>query len=151
MAQGRGESAVKNGSYERKFKTSFGLIEVSIPRDRANLYRDCLPPRIHSIPALEDDILALYDRSMTYSEISQVLSAKSGCPISESTIQKVVQSAYGEYEKFMNEPLPDCPFIFLDGTWINLKRAYTEMCSPCVEEPSEHVQEARQVGGRRGL
>ena len=23
-------------------------------------------------------------------------------------------------------PLPDCPFIFLDGTWINLKRAYTE-------------------------
>ena len=126
MAQGRGETAVKNGSYGRKFKTSFGPIEVSIPRDRANLYRDCLPPRIHSIPALEDDILALYDRSMTYSEISQVLSAKSGCPISESTIQKVVQSAYGEYEKFMNEPLPDCPFIFLDGTWINLKRAYTE-------------------------
>ena len=70
MAQSRGETAVKNGSYGRKFKTSFGLIEVSIPRDRANLYRDCLPPRIHSIPALEDDILALYDRSMTYSEIS---------------------------------------------------------------------------------
>lgn len=115
---------VRNGFYARSFKTSFGMMTIRIPRDRANLYADRLPPYKHSLPGLCHDILALYRKDMTYSEIREFLMAESGCSFSETTIQKVVSSAYGEYRDFMAEELEDCPFVYLDGTWITLKRQY---------------------------
>ena len=115
---------VRNGFYARSFKTSFGMMTIRIPRDRANLYADRLPPYKHSLPGLCHDILALYRKDMTYSEIREFLMAESGCSFSETTIQKVVSSAYGECKTFMAEELEDCPFVYLDGTWITLKRQY---------------------------
>ena len=115
---------VRNGFYARSFKTSFGMMTIRIPRDRANLYADRLPPYKHSLPGLCHDILALYRKDMTYSEIREFLMAESGCSFSETTIQKVVSSAYGEYKTFMAGELEDCPFVYLDGTWITLKRQY---------------------------
>ena len=99
---------VRNGFYARSFKTSFGMMTIRIPRDRANLYADRLPPYKHSLPGLCHDILALYRKDMTYSEIREFLMAESGCSFSETTIQKVVSSAYGEYRDFMAEELEDC-------------------------------------------
>lgn len=124
--EGDGQAVIRNGSYVRTFKTSFGKINVQTPRDRGNLYADRLPPYKHSLSGLCNDILGLYRRDMTYSEIRKFLKAESGCSFSETTIQKVVNAAYGEYRDFMSEQLEDCPFVFLDGTWITLKRQYQD-------------------------
>ncbi len=119
-----GLAIVRNGFYARHFKTKYGTIEVRVPRDRANLYADKLPPYRQNVGCLDARILALYDRGMTYADISALLRADLGIAVSENAVQAVVNAAYGRYEEFMKLPVPDCPFVFMDGTWITLKREY---------------------------
>ena len=61
---------------------------------------------------------------MSAAEISQYLSAKSGVEVSEKLVLAIVKGSYGEAEKFNSRALPRCPFAYLDGTWLPVRRRY---------------------------
>ena len=47
-----------------------------------------------------------------------------GIGVSRGKVQEIVESTIGEALKFNEEPVPDCPIVYLDATYIPRKRAY---------------------------
>lgn len=115
----------RNGHYERKVLTTVGEITVRVPRDRLGLFRERVIGRYRRrIDGLDWEIGRLYSQGMSASDISQYLSAKSGVEVSEKLVLAIVKGSYGEAEKFNSRALPRCPFVYLDGTWLPVRRRY---------------------------
>lgn len=45
-----------------------------------------------------------------------------GCSVSAKTCQAVVRSVYSAAVEFNSRPIPDCPIVYMDGTWLPLRR-----------------------------
>lgn len=52
-----------------------------------------------------------------------ILSQTEGIGLSASTIQKIIKTTIGESLKFNQEQVEDCPFVYLDATYIPFKRS----------------------------
>lgn len=65
----------------------------------------------------------LYKGGLTANEINQFLADVQGIGISRTTIQKIVNETVGEAISFNNEDIEDCPFVYLDASYIPFKRS----------------------------
>lgn len=120
-----GQESSRNGYYERRLLTTVGPLTVKVPRDRLNVFEERIIGRYRRrIDDLDHEICRLYRQGMTPAEISEYLSTQSGVSVSEKLVLAIVQGSYGEAEKFNSRPLPKCPFVFLDGTWVPVRRKY---------------------------
>lgn len=123
IARESGETPVRNGYYSRTVQTPLGPLDLRIPRDRAGLFRTALlDPYQRRMNDVDELIVRLYGQGLTVEEVAEVIAAQTGSPISASTVQKIVSGVYGRAEEFNSRELPDCPVVFLDGTWLPLKR-----------------------------
>ena len=117
----------RNGHYERKVLTTVGEITVRVPRDRLGLFRERVIGRHRRrIDDLDWEIGRLYSQGLSASDISRYLSARSGVEGSEKLILAIVKGSYGEAERFNSRALPRCPFVYLDGTWLPVRRRYED-------------------------
>lgn len=113
----------RNGHYTRFIKTEFGPIEIKIPRDRLNLFETkILKPYQRRTMSLDEMIQDYYLRGLTTNEISDLLFENQAIELSRETIRKTVNKVLGESEKLNQRKLPNCPFIYLDGTYVSFKR-----------------------------
>lgn len=128
IALDEGDTPSRNGYYCRTVQTRVGRLELRIPRDRAGEYRNRVlkPYKRHSAD-LVDMVVRLYGRGMTMSELREFMSAICGASISESTIQRMVSLVYAEAEEFNSRPLGPHPVVFLDGTWLPVRRAVSDV------------------------
>lgn len=125
MLSGEDSPNYRNGYYARNIQTPIGEITLSIPRDRLGLFKTKLVGRYQRRSQdLSSIIMSLYGRGMTARELKEVLEAQYGLDLSLSTIEKIACGLMDDASEFNGRKLPDCPIIFLDGTWIPLKRFY---------------------------
>ena len=75
---------------------------------------------------------------MTATEISGFLSSGPGVEASEKLVLTIVKGIYGETEKFNSRPVPECPIVFLDGTWLPIRRRHSG-------GPDRHEKECAMV------
>lgn len=117
-----GAHAARNGSYPRTYKTLFGAITVEMPRDRASGWHSCLPEYGRSLPMFDDMIIKLYKTGLSFEETAAAMKETTGCSVSAKTCQAVVRSVYSAAIEFNSRPIPDCPIVYMDGTWLPLRR-----------------------------
>lgn len=116
-------NASRNGYYERHFDTAVGPITAKIPRARfANFQTSMMPPRQHRFEDLDSLIVSLYSKGLSESDLVQSLEEQYGVSVSRETIRKIVKRDLGKYIEFSRRSLPECPVVFLDATWVPLKR-----------------------------
>lgn len=132
-----GERIYRNGYYSRTVQTSFGPITLSVPRDRLSLFKtEILRPYQRSTDDLEYAVQSLYLHGMTLSEISSHLAESSGAEESRETIRKAVAKLAKKADEFRARRLPECVAVYLDGTYVPLRRRYGESSSvskECIE------------------
>jgi len=132
-----GEKIYRNGYYERVLKTSCGPLSLRMPRDRLSLFRtEMLKPYQRSTGDLEYLVQRLYLEGLTLSEISEHLCSGSSTEFSRESVRKIVAELAKKAEEFRSRSLPECVVVFMDGTYVPLKRSYGESSSvskECIE------------------
>lgn len=131
---------IRNGYYKRHLKTKCGRIEISVPRDRLNLFETkIIQPYKQTAADLEYVIQSLYLRGLSQNEIVKYLDEAMGIDLSRESIGKMVRKILSSALEFKKRQLPKCVAIFLDGTHVPLKRRYARYGDAVIDECVEVV------------
>lgn len=131
---------IRNGYYKRHLKTKYGRIEISVPRDRLNLFETkIIQPYKQTAADLEYVIQSLYLRGLSQNEIVKYLDEAMGIDLSRESIGKMVRKILSSALEFKKRQLPKCVAIFLDGTHVPLKRKYARYGDTVIDECVEVV------------
>lgn len=126
----------RNGYYERKLNTGMGTLPLVVPRDRMGLYKETIFKKYQrSNNEFKELVESLFIEGKSTNEISETLLSRLNCKLSRETIRKIINDTLGEALEFNDRELEDCPFVYLDGTYIPIKRYYlneTKVQNECI-------------------
>lgn len=88
LTESRPQANRRNGKTTKTVKSSAGLLELTTPPDRAGSYQPQIVPKRQVVltDQLEANILSLYGRGCSYSDISQHLQQMYGYSLSDSEL-----------------------------------------------------------------
>lgn len=107
----------RNGSSKKTVKSSYGNIDLNIPRDREGSFEPkALKKYQKDISNIENQIISMYAKGMTTRDISTHIKEIYGFGISESMVSKITNKILPTIEEWQNRPLEKVyPFVFLDA------------------------------------
>ena len=107
----------RNGSSKKTVKSSYGNIDLNIPRDREGSFEpQALKKHQKDISNIENQIISMYAKGMTTRDISTHIKEIYGFGISESMVSKITNKILPTIEEWQNRPLEKVyPFVFLDA------------------------------------
>lgn len=107
----------RNGSSKKTVKSSYGEVELNIPRDRqATFEPQVLKKYEKDISNIENQIISMYAKGMTTRDISNHVKDIYGFGISESMVSKITNKIIPTIEEWQNRPLEKVyPMVFLDA------------------------------------
>jgi putative transposase len=108
----------KNGKGKKKLKTPVGNVELTTVRDRNGTFEPELVPKRHKTLGVDLDrqIIALYARGASYSDIRDHLMDMYGLEASTATISRVTDKILPLIQEWRSRPLEAVyPFVWLDA------------------------------------
>jgi putative transposase len=108
----------RNGHGRKNLLSPLGGFEIFSPRDRnASFTPQIVEKRKHKITSdIDAQILALYGRGMSYSDIQSHLSEMYGIDVSDGTISAITDRIIPAIKEWQNRPLESIyPVIWLDA------------------------------------
>lgn len=108
----------KNGKGKKRVKTPVGNVDIQPPRDRNGSFDpEILPKRQKTLGVdLDRQIIALYARGASYSDIRDHLMDMYGLEASPATISRVTDKILPLIQDWRNRPLEAVyPFVWLDA------------------------------------
>ncbi len=112
------ENNHKNGKGRKQVKTSIGTVDINPPRDRNGSFEPELIPKRHKTLGVDLDrqIIALYARGASYSDIRDHLMDMYGLEASTATISRVTDKILPLIQEWRSRPLERVyPFVWLDA------------------------------------
>ncbi len=122
----------RNGYTQKKVKTSYGEIPISVPRDRESSFEpQIIPKRTKDISGMEDKILSMYAKGMSQRDIAETIDEIYGFEISHEMISKITDRVLDQVEEWQNRPLKKFyTFLFVDCMYVTIKKEYeTKNCA----------------------
>ncbi len=114
----------RNGNGQKQVTTSSGSFELSTPRDRTNSFEPEIVKKreVFLGDDLEDKIIKLYSRGMSYSDIKQHLSEIYDIGISSGKLSAITDKIIPELELWRNRPLDSLyPILYLDAIHFSVR------------------------------
>ena len=114
----RQEKNRRNGGKRKNVQSPLGGFEIFSPRDRnASFEPQIVEKRQHKITSdIDTQILALYGRGMSYSDIQSHLKEMYGIDVSDGTLSAITDRIIPEIKEWQNRPLESVyPVIWLDA------------------------------------
>ena len=108
----------RNGHTRKNLKSSLGAFELSTPRDRSGSFNPrTIEKRQRVLPGdLDEKILALYSRGMSYRDIRSQMEEIYGIDISEGTISSITDRVIPVIREWQSRPLERLyPIIWMDA------------------------------------
>ena len=121
--EGRGTGNSRNGKSEKTLQGEQGKIPLNIPRDRNGEFE----PRLitkgqRRLPGLDDKIISMYARGMTYQEIQGHLQEMYGVELSRDLLSSITDAVMDEVTAWQSRPLDSVyPVIYLDALWTKIR------------------------------
>ena len=122
----------RNGYTHKNVKTSYGELEIAVPRDRESSFElQVIPKRTRDVSGIEDKVLSMYARGMSQRDIAQTVEDIYGFELSYETISKITDRVLNQVEEWQNRPLKKFyTFLFVDCMYVTLRREYeTKSCA----------------------
>jgi transposase-like protein len=115
----------RNGSYLRGLLTSFGHIDVAVPRSRNNGSACGVLGRYERrSKEVDDGIVAAYVHGVSTRNMSAVTEALMGEDVSRSTVSRVTERLEENVEALRNMPIDGAtPYLYLDATFLDARWA----------------------------
>lgn len=109
----------RNGYTKKTVNSSYGKIELSIPRDRKGEYEPMVVKKHQrSIASIEDRILSMYARGMTYKDIQAHMEEIYGSTLSTESISRITDKIIPIISEWRNRPLEDVySIIYMDAVF----------------------------------
>ena len=115
----------RNGYYSRTLNTVYGPLTLRVPRDRIGQFKTkFFVPYKRTTDNICEMIQRLYVRGMTEREIVDEINDDFGTSLSRETVRTTVNKVLKEALDFNKRVIPNCPVVFLDGTYVPIKRRY---------------------------
>lgn len=114
----------RNGNYSRTFKTEYGELNLTIPRDRnGGFSQQTLPAYKRTNDSLETTIIQLFQKGITMAEISELIEKMYGHHYTPQTISNMSKLVSEDVLAFKERTLEaNYSVIFMDATHIPVKR-----------------------------
>lgn len=124
----------RNGDYTRKIMSTYGELNIVIPRDRnGDFKQNTIPPYRRTTGDLENMVIMLYRNHVTTREISELLEKMYGEYYSPASISNLSKALEEDVKAFHNRPLsPRYAAIYADSTYLPIRRG-------CVDREALHV------------
>ena len=113
----------RNGYSKKNVKSSFGDIELNIPRDRNGEFDPLVVPK-HSrdISGLEEKVISMYGAGMSTRDISKHIEEIYGMELSAESVSKITDTIIPRIEEWKTRALEDTYyFVFLDAIHFPVK------------------------------
>lgn len=113
----------RNGYSGKKVNTSYGSMDISVPRDRDGSYDPVIIPKnSHDVSGIEDRVLKMYARGMSMRDISQTIEEIYGFKMSAEQISLITDRVVEQAKEWQNRPLkPFYTFLFVDCLYVNVR------------------------------
>ena len=96
----------RNGYGEKSLHTTYGDIDIKVPRDRDGSFEPVsIPKRSKDVSAIENKVLAMYARGMSQRDISATIEDIYGFSVSHEMISDITDVILPEVEEWRNRPL----------------------------------------------
>lgn len=108
----------RNGTSSKTLRTSFGDVEVAIPRDRQGEFEPQLLKKNQTSISedIEEKILSMYAKGMTTSDIETHIRDIYGIEVSDSTVSRVTDKILPIAKEWQQRPLENIyAVVFLDA------------------------------------
>ena len=108
----------RNGHTQKNLKSSLGGIEIFAPRDREGSFTpQTIAKRQRTLPGdLDEKILSLYSRGMSYRDIRSQIEEIYGIQISDGTISSITDRVVPVIREWQSRPLDRLyPIIWMDA------------------------------------
>lgn len=114
----------RNGYSHKSVKTTYGDVEVSVPRDRdASFEPQAIPKRTKDVSGIEDKVLSMYARGMSDRDIADTVEDIYGFEISHETISNITDRVMQTAEEWQRRPLKKFyTFFFVDCLYVSIRR-----------------------------
>lgn len=90
----------RNGYGNKKLKTSFGELDIQVPRDRdASFEPEIIPKRSRDVSSIEGKVLSMYAKGMSQRDIASTIEDIYGFTISHDMVSDITEQILPELEE----------------------------------------------------
>jgi len=113
----------RNSYNSKRVKSSFGEIELKVPRDRKGEYDpQVVKKRQTDITGLESKVISMYAKGMSTRDIQEHLGSIYGVEFSAESISRITEKVLERAVEWQNRPLNSLyAIVFLDGLFYKLR------------------------------
>jgi len=114
----------RNGHSEKTVRSSYGDIELSVPRDRKGEYEPQLVKKHQTSISgdIEEKILSMYAKGMSTSDIEAHIRDMYGLSVSDSTVSRVTDKILPVVKEWQQRPLESVyAVVFLDAVHFHVR------------------------------
>ena len=115
----------RNGHSAKTVRSSYGDIELSVPRDRKGEYDPQLVKKHQSSISgdIEDKILSMYAKGMSTSDIEEHIRDIYGLSVSDSTVSRITDKILPVVKEWQQRPLESVyAVVFMDGIFFHVRQ-----------------------------
>ena len=107
----------RNGYSKKTVKSTYGNIDLDIPRDRDSEFDPIvIPKNIRDVAGIDDKVISLYARGMSTRDIHDQILDLYGLEISAEQVSMITNTILDKAKEWQNRPLePVYPFVFMDA------------------------------------
>ena len=114
----------RNGHSKKSMKSSFGEIEIDIPRDRNGDFEPQIVKKHQTTLTgdIEEKILSMYAKGMSTSDIESHIREIYGLDVSDSTVSRITDKILPIVREWQQRPLESVyAVVFMDGMFFHVR------------------------------
>lgn len=121
-----GEKNYRNGYSQKNIKTSFGEVELDVPRDRNAEFEPKIVKKYETVcNELDKKVIGLYSRGMSVDDIKSEIDELYGVDISPAMISKITDKVIETAVAWQNRPLEAVyPIVYMDAVHFKVKEEH---------------------------
>ena len=118
-----GERNYRNGYSQKNLRSSFGDVDLDIPRDRKSEFEPQIVKKYETVcNELDKKIISLYAKGMTTSDIKAEIEDLYGITISPSMVSKITDKVIATATEWQNRMLDKIyPIVYLDAMYFKVR------------------------------
>ena len=117
------ERNYRNGYSQKNLRSSFGTVDLDIPRDRKSEFEPQIVKKYETVcNELDKKIISLYAKGMTTSDIQAEIEDLYGITISPSMVSKITDKLIATATEWQNRMLDKIyPIVYLDAMYFKVR------------------------------
>ena len=115
----------RNGHSKKSVKSSFGEVEIDVPRDRNGEFEPAIVKKHQTTLSgdIEEKIISMYAKGMTQSDIERHIQEIYGLEVSESTISRITDKILPIAKEWQRRPLESIyAVMFMDAIHYHVRK-----------------------------